>query len=165
MPKKDYTPLKQDILSNAVLKKEEKKQYSSSRFEKIESQVKESLKKQATDDALRDLSLGALVVGSSDIHYEAGKNSVSIRFRIDGVLVDIFTLTPAEYKKIVERLKYAANLKLNITHIPQDGKYSLEISDTKRIDVRVSTLPIKYGENIVCRLLDSENAIIDFEKL
>lgn len=88
-----------------------------------------------------------------------------IRFRIDGVLVDIFRLTHAEYKKITERLKYAANLKLNISNIPQDGKYSLSLDDEKKIDVRVSTLPIGYGENIVCRILDSEKAIINFEDL
>lgn len=88
-----------------------------------------------------------------------------VRFRIDGVLVDIFRLTYAEYKKIVERLKYAANLKLNISNIPQDGKYSLELEAGKKIDVRVSTLPIHYGENIVCRLLDSSKAIVDFEDL
>jgi len=81
------------------------------------------------------------------------------------VLVDIFRLTQAQYKKIIERLKYAAGLKLNITNIPQDGKYSLKIDETKKIDVRVSTLPIHYGENIVCRILDSENTVINFEDL
>jgi len=81
------------------------------------------------------------------------------------VLVDIFKLTHAEYKKVVERLKYASSLKLNISNVPQDGKYSLKLEDNKKIDVRVSTLPIHYGENIVCRILDSEKAAIDFEDL
>jgi type II secretory ATPase GspE/PulE/Tfp pilus assembly ATPase PilB-like protein len=69
-----------------------------------------------------------------------------------------------EYTLIKERLKYSSSLKLNITDIPQDGKYALNIDD-KKIDVRVSTLPIKYGENIVCRLLDNSGIIIDFDKL
>ena len=81
------------------------------------------------------------------------------------MLVDIFKLTHAEYKKVVERLKYASSLKLNISNVPQDGKYSLKLEDNKKIDVRVSTLPIHYGENIVCRILDSEKAAIDFEDL
>ena len=114
---------------------------------------------------MRDVSIGALVLGSSDIHYECFADYVVVRFRIDGVLVDIFRLTQAQYKKIIERLKYAAGLKLNITNIPQDGKYSLKIDETKKIDVRVSTLPIHYGENIVCRILDSENTVINFEDL
>jgi len=88
-----------------------------------------------------------------------------VRFRIDGVLVDIFHLTKHQYKKVTERLKYAANLKLNITDVPQDGKYSVTIDENKRVDVRVSTLPIKYGENIVCRILDPSQTVIDFEDL
>jgi type IV pilus assembly protein PilB len=59
------------------------------------------------------------------------------------VLVDIFSLSLKEYKLIKERLKYASSLKLNITDVPQDGKYNVEVED-KKIDVRVSTLPIKY---------------------
>ena len=156
---------KTDELKAKILQQEEKKEYRSSRFQKIEEQVKVSLRKQATDEALKDVSIGALVVGSSDVHYECFDGYVVVRFRIDGVLVDIFRLTLAEYKKITERLKYAANLKLNITNIPQDGKYTIMSDDERKIDVRVSTLPIKYGENIVCRVLDAEKAIIDFEQL
>lgn len=152
-------------LKKAVLEKEEKKQYASSKFGKIEDQVKAALTKQATDDALRDISIWALVLWSSDVHYECFESYVVVRFRIDGVLVDVFRLTHAQYKKIVERLKYAANLKLNISNVPQDGKYSLSLDEEKKIDVRVSTLPIHYGENIVCRILDSGKAIIDFEDL
>jgi len=154
-----------DTLKKIVLEKEEKHEYQSEKFSKIEQQVKDSLKKQATDDALRDVSIGALVVGSSDVHYECFKNYVIVRFRIDWVLVDIFRLSFSEYKKVVERLKYAASLKLNISNIPQDGKYSLDIDEEKKIDVRVSTLPIAYWENIVCRILDSAKAVIDFEEL
>lgn len=162
-PKKDSTSTEE--LKNAVLAKEEQKKYRSSKFSKIETQVKDALWRQATDDALRDVSIGALVVWSSDVHYECFETYVVVRFRIDWVLVDIFRLTHAEYKKIIERLKYAASLKLNISNVPQDGKYSLKINTDKKIDVRVSTLPIHYGENIVCRILDSQKAIIDFEDL
>lgn len=152
-------------LKEKILEQEDKKEYRSSRFQKIEEKVLESLSHQATDEALKDVSVGALVVGSSDVHYECFEWYVVVRFRIDGVLVDIFRLSHPQYKKIVERLKYAANLKLNISNVPQDGKYSLAIDDTQKIDVRVSTLPIKYWENIVCRILDASHAIIDFEQL
>ncbi len=158
--KKNTTELKK-----AILEKEEVREYRSSRFKKIEMQVTNSLSRQATDDALRDISIGALVLGSSDVHYECFDWYVIVRFRIDGVLVDIFKLTHVQYKKIVERLKYAANLKLNISNIPQDGKYSLPLDKWKKVDIRVSTLPIHYGENIVCRILDSDKAIINFEDL
>ena len=153
-----------DVLKNKVLEQEKEHQYQSDKFSEVENQVKKSLSEQATDDALRDVSLWAMALWSSDVHYECFPEYVVVRFRIDWVLIDIFRLTHAQYKKIVERLKYSANLKLNITNIPQDGKYSLWVKDEK-IDVRVSTLPIKYGENIVCRLLDSSKAAIDFEDL
>jgi general secretion pathway protein E len=172
MPPKKKAPLKDirvfpvpEELKKKILEKEEKREIHSDKFEKIEQKVKDSLTHQATDEALKDISLWALVLGSSDIHYECYEHDVVIRFRIDGILVDIFRCSKGEYKKITERLKYAANLKLNIVDIPQDGKYSLPLEGGKRIDVRVSTLPIKYGENIVCRILDSESTVIDFEEL
>ncbi len=78
--------------------------------------------------------------------------------RIDGELITIATLSRVEYKLLLERLKYKSDLKLNLTDIPQDGKYRI-ITDDERIDVRVSTLPVRYGENVVCRILDSTKAI------
>jgi type II secretory ATPase GspE/PulE/Tfp pilus assembly ATPase PilB-like protein len=77
-----------------------------------------------------------------------------VRLRIDGELADIFTLSRSEYKLVLERLKYKSNLKLNITNSPQDGKYHIQESSGK-VDVRISTLPVKWGENVVCRILDS----------
>ena len=158
-----WTQKVQEVLKNTILKSEEKKEYFSKRFSKVEDQVKKSLKNQLTDQALIDITIWALVLWSSDIHYEIYEKYIIVRFRIDWVLIDIFKLTTNEYKLIKERLKYSSSLKLNITDIPQDWKYSLDIDD-KKIDVRVSTLPIKYWENIVCRILDNSWIVIDFEK-
>lgn len=80
-----------------------------------------------------------------------------VRLRIDGELTDIFTLSRAEYKLVLERLKYKSDLKLNITNVPQDGKYHIQ-EVAGKVDVRVSTLPVKWGENVVCRILDSTKA-------
>ena len=153
-----------ELLKKELLEKEEKKVYKSDKFTKIEEKVKESLRNQKTDDALSDITVWALVLWSSDVHYETFEDYVVVRFRIDWVLVDIFRLTHKEYKPVLERLKYASSLKLNITNIPQDWKYDLTI-DGKKIDVRVSTLPVGGYENVVCRILDNSNAIIDFDKL
>lgn len=167
--KKDVSDLRvsqktETELRENILQKEDKKQYSSEKFTKIEEQVKRSLKEQKTDDALRDITIWALILWSSDVHYEVFDDEAFVRFRIDGVLVDIFRLTKREYKLILERLKYSSWLKLNIVNIPQDWKYSLVI-DERDIDVRVSTLPIKWKENVVTRILDSSSTVIDFEKL
>ncbi len=70
----------------------------------------------------------------------------------------ITELEKSEYKLLLERLKYKSNLKLNITEVPQDGKYRIT-DGGDRIDVRVSTLPVRYGENAVCRILDSTKSI------
>lgn len=79
--------------------------------------------------------------------------------RIDGTLSTIFELNLAEYKLLLERLKYKSELKLNITNVPQDGKYRITEVESGHIDVRISTLPVKTGENVVCRILDSTKAI------
>ncbi len=63
--------------------------------------------------------------------------------RIDGNLAEIMSLSRSEYKLVLERLKYKADLKMNITNIPQDGKYRIDESE-KRVDVRISTLPVKF---------------------
>lgn len=154
----------QEDLKENILKNEQQKQYKSEKFKKIEEQVKLNLKNQKTDDALRDITIWALFLWSSDIHYEVFETYIVVRFRIDGILVDIFNLSEKEYKLILERLKYSSNLKLNITNIPQDWKYSMKI-DTKEIDVRVSTLPVWKLENVVTRILDNSNTVIDFDKL
>ena len=158
------TQVDTEKLKDSILEQEKKKRYESERFEKIEDHVRQNLKNQDTDNALRDITIGAMVVGSSDIHYEVFENRITVRFRIDGILVDIFDLSKKEYKWVLERLKYSAGLKLNIVEVPQDGKYALKL-DEKKVDVRVSTLPTKYGENIVCRILDSEKTIVEFEDL
>jgi type IV pilus assembly protein PilB len=160
---------KEEELKEQILLSEDKKAYRSERFKKIEDKVKDSLKRQSTDEALKNITVWALVLGSSDIHYEVFERYIVVRFRIDWILVDIFRLDIQEYKLVKERLKYSSSLKLNITNVPQDGKYSLDLGvvdeKSKRVDVRVSTLPIKYGENIVCRVLDSAGIVVDFEKL
>jgi len=168
MQTKENTKIKdnklEEYLKEKILSHEEKKNYSSDRFIKIEEKVKKSLQKQDSDEALRAITIWALVLWVSDIHYECYEENIIVRFRLDGLLVDIFNFSEKEYKAVIERIKYSSGLKLNITNIPQDWKYSLKIDD-KKIDTRVSTLPTKYWENMVCRILDSDKAIVDFEQL
>ncbi|MDD5213294.1 MAG: GspE/PulE family protein [Candidatus Gracilibacteria bacterium] len=151
-------------LKEKIFKNEEQKSYTSSLFEAIEKKVKDSLLSQNADDALITITRGALELRASDIHYEVKENFVDLRFRIDGILVTLFSLSRKDYKILLERLKYESALKLNISDIPQDGKYS-KILEGKKIDVRVSTIPTKYGENMVCRVLDASKALVDFEDL
>jgi type II secretory ATPase GspE/PulE/Tfp pilus assembly ATPase PilB-like protein len=136
----------------------------STRFASLANALHDALKKQDSEAALTLVTKGALGFGSSDIHYDTSESGITVRLRIDGELVDIATLSLGEYKLLLERLKYKSNLKLNITEIPQDGKYRLS-EGGDRIDVRISTLPVRYGENAVCRILDSTKSIPKVEEL
>lgn len=67
---------------------------------------------------------------------------------------------------LVERLKYRSNLKLNIHSVPQDGKFRFEHPSLKTvIDIRVSVIPTRYGESVVCRVLDPSNTVMTFDAL
>ena len=135
-----------------------------SRFEAFSKEVHSVLSRQDSDATLALITRWALGFGSSDIHYDSGEIDIRIRMRIDGELVNVMTLSKAEYKLLLERLKYKSNLKLNLTEIPQDGKYRIT-SENERIDVRIATLPVRYGENVVCRILDSTKKIPLVEEL
>lgn len=156
----------EDQFQDAIIAAQEKasKVGNHQRFTAIASEIHAALARQDSESTLTLITKGALGFGSSDIHYDCGESDMRIRLRIDGELVEIVTLTRAEYKLLLERLKYKSDLKLNLTEIPQDGKYRI-ITDSERIDVRVSTLPVRYGENVVCRILDSTKAIPLVEEL
>lgn len=147
----EFKKIKQIIPKNSSI-------FHSEKFQELEKFVREALLKQDSDKALTLITQGSLSLGWSDIHYDVATTGVKVRLRIDGILTTLFELTFADYKLILERLKYKSNLKLNITNVPQDGKYRIEGTES-RIDVRISTLPVKLGENVVCRILDSTNAI------
>ena len=102
---------------------------------------------------------------ASDIHISPEKDSIQIRFRIDGKL----RKTPSPPKNVgsslVSRIKILANMDISITRTPQDGRFTM-IVDNHEINVRVSTLPTIYGENVVMRLLDmSSNHVYTLDKL
>lgn len=106
----------------------------------------------------------ALKFNASDIHIEAAENMVKIRLRVDGVLHDVAALKQEAWPKINSRIKLLAGLKLNIGNKPQDGRFTIHLSQDK-IEVRVSSIPSAYGESIVMRLLKASSVGLEFEKL
>jgi type IV pilus assembly protein PilB len=90
---------------------------------------------------------------ASDIHISPEKNSVQVRFRIDGALQEIPSPPKSLHLAVVSRLKILGNMDIANTRIPQDGRFTVTM-ENKEINVRVSTLPTIYGENVVMRLLD-----------
>jgi type II secretory ATPase GspE/PulE/Tfp pilus assembly ATPase PilB-like protein len=117
-----------------------------------------------TTEAISAMVAGALKTRSSDIHIESGEGGTDLRYRIDGVLYQVTNLPKTLYTNMVPRLKLLAGLKINITDRPQDGRFSIHLSNDQ-VDVRVSTLPTKFGESIVMRILKASSAGIDFDKL
>jgi type IV pilus assembly protein PilB len=115
-------------------------------------------------DLLVLLVAGAIKSRASDIHIEAEEIDVKVRFRIDGVLVDVAILSKKLWPQVITRIKLISGLKINITDRPQDGRFTIYLTND-RIDVRVSCLPTAFGESVVMRLLRSSQAGLAFEDL
>ncbi len=99
--------------------------------------------------------MGGLLLRASDIHFEPGENTVLLRLRIDGVLVDTFRFDPALYHQLNSRIKILSGVKLNVTNRSQDGRFSM-VQGNRNIEIRSSFIPGNHGEAIVMRILDPE---------
>ena len=106
----------------------------------------------------------AVAAKSSDIHIEPEKEVLKIRFRMDGVLQEMAVLPMKIYHQLLSRIKLASNLKLNVTSVPQDGRFSVH-QGARNIDLRISVLPSAYGESVVMRVLGTEGISVDIENL
>ncbi|MFN3388517.1 MAG: type II secretion system ATPase GspE [Allosphingosinicella sp.] len=102
--------------------------------------------------------------GVSDIHIEPYETGLVVRMRVDGVLRETLRMPPHVAPVVVSRIKVMARLDIAERRVPQDGRIGLTLGG-KLLDVRVSTLPSRAGERVVLRILDKENAGIDFDAL
>jgi len=89
---------------------------------------------------------------ASDVHIEPLEENVRVRYRIDGILQEKYILPRNVLEAVVSRIKILANLKIDEKRIPQDGRFNINVEGTE-VDLRVSTLPVSYGEKVVMRLL------------
>lgn len=106
----------------------------------------------------------AIKEGASDIHIETFEKSLSIRFRVDGVLRDVLSPSRKLAPLLVSRVKVMAKLDIAEKRVPQDGRISLRIGG-RAVDVRVSTMPSSHGERVVMRLLDKNATRLDLHSL
>ncbi|WP_462159301.1 type II secretion system ATPase GspE [Pseudoalteromonas sp. GB56] len=123
----------------------------------------------ADDDApiikLINAMLGeAIKEGASDIHIETFEQDLVIRFRVDGVLKEVLKPNRKLASLLVSRIKVMAKLDIAEKRVPQDGRISLRIAG-RAVDVRVSTMPSSFGERVVLRLLDKNNARLNLQDL
>ncbi len=106
----------------------------------------------------------AISTRASDIHIQATETEVKIRYRIDGVLHDIFVLPKKFHPAIISRIKIISNLDIAEKRVPQDGRTSIKV-DSKKIDIRISIIPTFFGESAVLRLLDRNSYLFTLEQL
>ncbi len=102
--------------------------------------------------------------GASDIHISPEKDHVQIRFRVDGKLHEVPAPPKGMFLPIISRLKILANMDIAVSRVPQDGRFTVKMKN-KDINIRASTIPSIYGENMVLRLLDTSADIYALELL
>ena len=93
---------------------------------------------------------------ASDIHIEPQATDTIIRLRVDGMLRDYQRIPRALQSSLVSRIKILADMDIAERRTPQDGRFLVKLSDGKKIDLRISTLPTQYGEKVVIRLLEAD---------
>ena len=101
---------------------------------------------------------------ASDIHLSPEKKFIQVRFRIDGKLHEVPAPPKAMFLPIVSRLKVMANMDIAVSRIPQDGRMTAKLQD-KEVNIRVSTVPTIYGENVVLRLLNTGAGLFSLDGL
>ena len=102
--------------------------------------------------------------GASDIHFTPEKDYVFLQFRIDGRLQNVPSPSKPMFLPIVSRIKILANMDIASSRIPQDGRFTVKM-ENREINIRVSTMPTTYGENLVLRLLDMSSGFYSLELL
>jgi type IV pilus assembly protein PilB len=99
---------------------------------------------------------------ASDVHIEPLENALKIRCRVDGVLREIMQLPKSIEPALVSRIKILSNLKIDEHRIPQDGEFTVKVSN-KEVDLRIAISPVVWGEQVVIRLLDKSGNTFDLE--
>ncbi|MEK7628495.1 MAG: GspE/PulE family protein [Patescibacteria group bacterium] len=133
----------------------------------VSGHVTEAIKSKDTHRVSRVLEIimsGALSLNASDVHLEPEDGGVRMRYRLDGVLMEILTFDHLTYGMVASRLKLLSGLKLNIKNMAQDGRFSIVVNQ-KEIEIRTSILPGNYAETIVMRVLDPTTIALPLDVL
>ncbi len=101
---------------------------------------------------------------ASDIHIEPDEDKLRVRYRIDGVLIEVLGLNRSIHPAVVSRIKIMSGMNIAEKRVPQDGRFKL-VSGGKDVDFRVSTLPTNFGEKVVLRILDRSKALLDLANI
>ncbi len=106
----------------------------------------------------------AISIDASDVHMEPEEDFVRLRYRLDGVLIDMYHFTADIHKLMNSRLKLMAGMKLSTNALAQDGRFSIFLGEDE-ISMRVSVVPSEYGEGIVMRILNPKSIQVKLEEM
>jgi type II secretory ATPase GspE/PulE/Tfp pilus assembly ATPase PilB-like protein len=158
----DALPKISAIVKGVEITEEDLKKYQES-MQDI-AMVNSLLSKANVTDMITVVIAAAVKFESSDIHVEAEEGGIIVRLRIDGMLQEIAKIDKEQWKKIINRIKLIASVKMNVTNQAQDGRFTI-FQQNKKIDVRVSTIPTSFGESVVMRLLNPNSIALSFNAL
>ncbi|KKP29539.1 MAG: General secretion pathway protein F [candidate division TM6 bacterium GW2011_GWF2_30_66] len=113
---------------------------------------------------VNNILLQAAKRGASDIHIEPFEKEVIVRLRIDGIMYNVMTPPKRVQGALASRIKIMAGMNIAEKRIPQDGRIEIKVAN-KSIDIRVSVLPVSFGERIVMRLLDKSRSFAGIKEL
>lgn len=131
---------------------------------KVQSQVQSNIEGAPIVRIVDVILSNAIEANASDIHIEPSDTDVRVRYRIDGILHTSLMLPKHVHPAIISRLKILSNLKIDESRLPQDGRFHVDVSG-KSVDLRVSILPLIYGEKVVMRILDKSGKVPTLEDL
>lgn len=131
---------------------------------KLVASVISDLKSHRVTELLEVILAGGIGAEASDVHLEPEESSVKLRYRLDGVLHDLISISKDAYALLLSRIKLISGLKLNLRDNAQDGRFSIKVGGSET-EVRTSVIPEAYGESIVLRILDPKSIGVPFEKL
>lgn len=155
-----------EILEN-IIKSDPVQELREIRMGEVEENLDELLKISAGPPIVRLanwLISRAVEMRASDIHIEPQEKGVGVRVRVDGLLQDLERLPKWTQGALISRIKILASLDIAEKRLPQDGGFRVEM-ETRRIELRVSTLPVLHGEKVVIRVLDQERSAFRLENL
>ena len=115
-------------------------------------------------DIVNEMIIDAVKKGASDIHFDPRPDNLVVRIRIDGELVDYTSLPLGIKNHVTTKIKILAGMNITESRLPQDGAIKTTI-EKRDLDLRVSTLPLVYGEKIVIRILDYSRSMEGLENL
>lgn len=169
------TAFKHTVKNYESLKTEVKKALDivEDRYQKKIAEEKEAEEEKDFEEVIKSAPISKMVESilkhavegnASDIHIEPAEDGTRVRYRIDGVLHTSLRLPKHLHNSLISRLKVISNLKIDETRVPQDGRIRIEIGG-KKVDLRISFLPLFNSEKVVLRILDVSNKVITLEEL